>query len=361
MAQQNVTALGGGAGGSVREDLANFISNIDRDETPLSSMIGTTTATSTYHDWLTDQYNDPIGQTVAEGAAFLPFATPEQGSAAAGTRSVMTSRTRLRNFTQIFREQIEVSNTSIAVNTAGVANEYAYQLKKKGVEVRRYREFQLVLFGANSVKNENGQVRRLASLPSWIGGEGTSSSPFNIVNAATAGSPSTTYNTPGTGNSTPTFAGTAAPFAREHVETLVSRMYVNGGKPNILMTSARRRTSVSNVFNSDSTTGPASNTSIRRLDSMESKLNISIAAVITDFGVDLGIVPNYIMDHANGPGNTDIMYMFDSAALKTAMLRPLHTTKLDDAGDGKRGMIVEECTLQVMNPNSVGIIARLAA
>ena len=34
MAQQNVTSLGSGAGGSVREDLANFISNIDRDETP---------------------------------------------------------------------------------------------------------------------------------------------------------------------------------------------------------------------------------------------------------------------------------------------------------------------------------------
>ena len=50
MAQQSVTSLGSGAGGSVREDLANFIFNIDRDETPLSSMAGSTKATSTYHD-----------------------------------------------------------------------------------------------------------------------------------------------------------------------------------------------------------------------------------------------------------------------------------------------------------------------
>ena len=121
MAQQTSPALGKGAGGSIREDLANFVSNIDRDETPLMSMIGSTKATSTYHDWLTDEYADPIAQTVAEGSDFASTG----GSAAAGTDAVHTNRTRLRNFTQIFRAQIAVSNTSVAVDTAGVANEFA--------------------------------------------------------------------------------------------------------------------------------------------------------------------------------------------------------------------------------------------
>lgn len=348
MAQQNVTSLGSGAGGSIREDLANFVSNIDRDETPLSSMAGSTKATSTYHDWLTDEYSDPIAQTVAEGAPFMPTEAPEVGSVAAGTRAEMTNRSRLRNFTQIFRAQIEVSNTSIAVNTAGIANEFAYQLKKKGVEVRRNREYQFVLYGANAVKNESGNVRRLAGIASWVGGG-------NAVNAADG---AVTYATPGTGNTIPTFAGTAAAFDRTHVETLITNMYVNGGKPDMLMTSARRRTSVSREFGSDTTTGAAS---IRRLESMEKKLNISIAAVVADFGVDFAIVPNYVMDHANSAGNNDPMYMFDSSMVKTAMLRPLKVGKLDDRGDGKQALITEECTLQVMNPNAVGIIGRIAA
>ena len=355
MAQQNTANLGGGAGGSIREDLANFVSNIDRDETPLSSMSGSTKATSTYHDWLTDEYATPIAQTVAEGAAFGVVGTSGT-SLAAGTLSEQMNRTRLRNFTQIFRSQVEVSNTAIAVNTAGIANEFAYQLKKKGVEVRRNREFQFVLYGANSVKNETGSVRRLGSLVSWVGGAGTTESPFNIINAATAGSPSTTYSNPGTGDGRPVFTGTAAAFARSQVERLITIMYRNGGKPNMLMTSASQRTGVSNAFNSDTTTGPASNTSIRRLESMEKKLNISIAAVVTDFGVDLGIVPNYIMDLASA---NSVMYMFDSSMVKSAMLRPLSVGKLDDRGDGKQALITEECTLEVMNPNSVGVIGNL--
>jgi len=129
MAQLRVGGTGGlaGAGGSINEDLAQFISNIDRDETPLISAAGKTKATSTYHDWLTDSYRDPIAQTVAEGAAF----TVSGGSEAAGTESVQNARTRLRNFTQIFRSQVEISNTSIAADTAGIANEFSYQLKKK--------------------------------------------------------------------------------------------------------------------------------------------------------------------------------------------------------------------------------------
>ena len=349
MAQQNTGDLGAGLNqGSIREDLANFISNIDRDETPLSSMSGSTKATSTYHDWLTDDYADPIAQTVAEGAAF----TISGGSAAAGTDAAQTARTRLRNFTQIFRAQIEVSNTAIAVNTAGIANEFAYQLKKKGVEVRRNREFQLVLNGANSVKNEAGNIRRLASLVSWTGGG-------NAINSLATGA--VTYTNVGNGDGRPSFGGTGVAFERSHVERAVSAMYVNGGKPNMLMTSARKRTAVSAVFNSDSTTGPASNTSIRRLEAMEKKLNISIAGVVTDFGVDLGIVPNYIMDIANA--NTpaaDFMYIFDSSMVKMATLRPLKVGKLDDRGDGKQALITEECTLQVMNPNSVGVIGNLA-
>ena len=341
MAQQSTTQLGAGGinQGSIREDLANFISNIDRDETPMISAMGSTKATSTFHDWLTDEYADPIAQTVAEGAAF----TISGGSAAAGTDAVATNRTRLRNFTQIFRAQIEVSNTAIAVNTAGIANEFAYQLKKKGVEVRRNGEFQAVLYGANSAKAET-PTRRMGGLASWVG----------VGNAAGGG---TITQGSADGTDRPTFSAATTALTRAHIEGAITSMYRNGGKPNMLMCSAGRRTALSQLFASDTTTQPGG---VRRLEAMEKKLNISIAAVMTDFGVDLGIVPNYVMDIANPAAASNVMYIYDTAMVKKATLRPMKVGKLDDRGDGKQALITEECTIEVMNPNAVGLIGGVA-
>ena len=340
MAQQNVANLGGGQGGSIREDLANFVSNIDRDETPFSSSAGSTKATSTQHSWLTDEYADPLAQTVAEGAAFLTTT----GSRAAGTDSVQSNRTRLFNYTQIFRSQIEVSNTAIAVDTAGIANEYAYQLKKKGVETRRYREFQFVNGGATAVRDLTGNVRRSAGIKAFVG-SGGSAATHNVISVNGG---AITYATPGTGATIPTAAaGTADDLDRNDVEDLMTRMYRNGGKPNVLMCSATTKPIISRLF------GTNMQTSERRLTAMEKKLNLAITGVITDFGFDLGIIPNYMMDLA---GSVSDVFAYDSSMVKTAMLRPLMSTKLDDDGDGKRALVVEECCLEVMNPFSVGVI-----
>ena len=256
MAQQNVANLGGGAGGSIREDLANFISNIDRDETPLMSSAGSSKATSTSHDWLTDSYADPIAQTVAEGSAF----TLSGGSAAAGTDSVQSNRARLRNFTQIFRAQIEVSNTAIAANTAGIANEFAYQLKKKGVEVRRNAEFQGVRYAAGAVKDETGNVRRMGGLASWVGTSGAVD-----VNGGTV----TQGSADGTDRPTATGGTASNTLTRANVESLMTAMYREGGKPNMLMTSAAVKPVISVLFGSDTTT------SERRMTAMEKKLKLS--------------------------------------------------------------------------------------
>ena len=347
MAQQGVFELGGGDGGSVREDLANFVSNIDRDETPFVSSVGSAKASSTTHAWLTDSYRDPLAQAVVEGAAFATTG----GSEAAGTDAVQSNRTRLNNFTQIFRSQIEVSNTSIAVDTAGIANEFAYQLKKKGVEVRRNREFQFVSYNATSTKVDDADgstARRAGGIATWVGAPTTALR--NVVDTASTGA-TISYATPGTGATRPTVSGgTAAVVDRDNIEALMTRMYRNGGKPNVLMCSATTKPTLSSLFSANSTT------SERRLGAMEKKLNIAITGIITDFGFDLGIVPNYMMDLAGAEG---VIYAYDSSKVKSAMLRPLMSTKLDDDGDGKRAIVVEECTLQVMNPNSVGILLRV--
>ena len=340
MAQQRTFDLGNGQGGSIREDLANFVSNIDRDETPFSSSAGSTKATSTYHSWLTDSYRDPLAQAVVEGA---PFMTGTDGDESTGDETMQSSRTRLSNYTQIFRSQIEVSNTSIAVDTAGIANEFAYQLKKKGVEVRRNREFQFVSYNATSTSSDGSSARTAARR---AGGITTWAASGNVVDAAGG---SITYATPGTGATRPTVTADLTSVTRDHIEDLMTAMYRNGGKPNVLMCSATLKPVLSRLFSTSMTTAE------RRVEAMEKKLNLAITGVITDFGFDLAILPNYMMDiTANGAVN--VLYAYDSSKVKSAMLRPLMSTKLDDDGDGKRAIVVEECTLEVMNPNSVGVI-----
>ena len=56
---------------SQREDLANFISMITRDETPFMSSIGKTKATAIYHEWQTDELNAPGNSRISEGTDYV--------------------------------------------------------------------------------------------------------------------------------------------------------------------------------------------------------------------------------------------------------------------------------------------------
>ena len=61
---------------SQREDLANFISMITRDETPFMSSIGKTKATAIFHEWQTDELETPGNSRISEGTDYvIPGAT----------------------------------------------------------------------------------------------------------------------------------------------------------------------------------------------------------------------------------------------------------------------------------------------
>ena len=69
---------GTGPNVSQREDLANFITMITRDETPFTSDIGKSSATAIYHEWQTDTLEAPGDSRIPEGQDFL---APASGGA----------------------------------------------------------------------------------------------------------------------------------------------------------------------------------------------------------------------------------------------------------------------------------------
>ena len=354
------TDLGGqrAAGANIREDLSNMISNIDRDETPFVSSIGTTKATGPLHEWLTDTFAAPAENVAAEGFTV--------DTAAAGSRQ--SARARLDNRSQIYSKHIVSSGTSNRSDTAGVANEFAYQLKKAGVELKRDIEYSLLTWVENG--NENNVVKAAAGgsangeagsvfayASNWInatsGGVLRQISGSSAARAQTGGSNYTSgiANSVFDGSQTVNFAAapTRIAFAKSNLEDLLALMHNDGAKPSMMQVPTMLRVGVSAAF-ADGGSGAAQ----RRIDEMAKKLNISIMGVVTDFGYDIGFTTNYIMDQYSGAANALVVY--EPAKLKRAVLTPMFTEEDKVARYGKAAIMGCEETLEVQNPKSVGMI-----
>ena len=135
-----------------------LISMITRDETPFMSSIGKTKATAVWHEWQTDSLAAPLDSSLNPGADYTEV-NPDFGAGTGGfddgarSENITPNRVRYGNRTQINGKTIAVSGTKRAVDQAGVADEYAYQLKKRGTELRRDLERHLLQTNQGSSNN----------------------------------------------------------------------------------------------------------------------------------------------------------------------------------------------------------------
>jgi len=363
---------------SQREDLANFISMITRDETPFMSSIGKTKATAIYHEWQTDTLEAPGNSKISEGVDYVLPGGVNLGNgglsgAAANAAAQATgaafnvigpNRSRLGNYAQINGKTISVSGTRRAIDQAGVADEYAYQLKKRGTELRRDIESDLihtfqVASGGSQTTNVGTTARTMGGYQSWINNPAT----VNFVGGWEASS------NQGIGTGTVQSAGSVATqpakgaLSLSDIDSVMQKIYEEGGKATKIMVSPKLRRDFSDLMVTDS--------GVRRNIDMDGKLRQSVDIYMSDFG-DLMVVPNYIMGltataqftQNNGTTTlTDVTPINDFSALiydpmwfSIATLRPLQEVDVGQRGDSTIGMMVEECTLEVKNPLGCGAI-----
>jgi hypothetical protein len=326
---------------SEKEDLANFISMVTRDETPFMASIGKSKAKAIYHEWQTDELLAPGSNAVAEGSTF---------STVAGDQAAGGDRTRLGNYTQINSKTVQVSGTKRSIDQAGVADEYAYQLKKVGTEMRRDLELDLV----HSFNDKNGSgTRKMGGFQAYVND--------NVVNAGESGA-YTAPSTKGIGTAGAINRGSADAnldaIELSDVDDIMQTIYETGGKATTLMTSPKNKRELSSKAH-----GTTQNT-VRNVDD-SGKIRQSIELFDSDFG-SIQIVPNYIMglDFNTGSGDTTnskdfTALVYDPSFFKIATLRPLQETEVGQQGDSTIGQIVEECTLAVSSPKSAGMIVGL--
>lgn len=132
-----------------REDLIDIITDVSPDDNPLSTMLGTTTASQTLHEWPEDYLARPTtNSTAIEGAA--------------ATYSDLTQPARRNNITQIIATTYRVSGTERSVSVAGMGDPMDYQAAKALRDWKNKLEFALIRSTAAS--GSSGVARSMTGI-----------------------------------------------------------------------------------------------------------------------------------------------------------------------------------------------------
>ncbi len=134
------------------EDVTDFITSLDPDETYLTNKFGRTSVTSTKHEWLNDNLRPARDNATMEATDF----------------DVQKARPRKRdfNYVQQFMNGYSTSDTTQAVKKYGVKDELAYQFVKCGKETARDLEYALV--NNDTAKAEDTEPSRFGGVTYFL-------------------------------------------------------------------------------------------------------------------------------------------------------------------------------------------------
>jgi len=307
------------AGQNNREDLVDVITLTDPFETPFFSMVQKGTASAVQHEWQTEALQSTAtggGTTYAEGAGF---------SAAS-----VNDRTRLNNLCEIFRKDIQVSNTQRAVRPAGVSDEYLHQVQVAIKEIGRDIEVTLWQGTAGSAIGSTGTVlRTFKTIQDFI-----STNDFTTS--------STAVGATGVGFSSTSWAVGEAMF-----NDCLEQVFLKGGRADTVFCNGAGKRQISNF---GGLIASSSGVARRNIDMSARRLISAVDTYESDFGVVNVILDRFIGQLDGGPGrdteNPDNhMFFMQMDTWEIATLRPLKHVPLPPGGDAIRGMVLTELTL----------------
>lgn len=298
----------------IREQLSDIIYNISPMDTPFMSGIKKGKVANTLFEWQTDALASAANNKVNEG-----------NDVSSGTATAVTATVRVGNYCQISQKDGIISGTQRAVKTAGRKDEFAYQVAKRGKEIKRDMEYALTQNGTYS----STDARQTRGLAGWLAtncsvGAGSGAAP---VAGAT---------------NTAAVAGTSRAFTESLLKTTLQNIYTAGGNPTMLMVGASLKQTVSTF------TGNAT----RMNDADDNALYASVDVYYSDFG-KLKVVPNRFQE-------TTTAFALDMDYFKLNYLRPFNTEELAKTGDADRFMLNVEYGLESNQEAASGQIRDVA-
>lgn len=295
----------------IREDLSDDIWNVAPEEVPFSSNCSRSGADSTKFEWQTDDLAAVSGSTAVEGAdaVFAP-ASPT---------------VRLDNQTAILEKTAKISGTLEATDRAGRGREMAYQVVKRGKEIKRDFEHQLVGLARAKVVGDDSTARVTASYQSWV-----------ATNRNADGAGPT-----GDGSDAPT-DGTQRVFDESMLEDVIDSCWNEGGDPDVIMAGS---------FNKRKITNFSGNSSEQNLERAGKKIINAVSLYESDYGL-MKVVPNRFVRARD-------VLVYQSDMWKIRVLRGMKNTPIAKTGDADKRQVLMEAGLEACNEKASGIIADL--
>ena len=298
----------------IREDLEDVIYDVSPEETPFYTSCAKLKAANTLHEWQTDALRSSAANAHIEGDAT--------------TASARTATSRLGNYTQIFKNAVNIPDTDEGLKKAGRAAEVAYQMLKTAKEQKL--DIEKALFDNNArVAGNSTTARELAGAPAWM--------ITNTNFGANEGADPT-----GDGSDARTDETTAVTaFSQTKFDAVMQSIWEQGGNPDSCYLSA---------FQMNVALGFAGNNNQRSTVKAEDERVIKHMDVyVTPWGT-----VEFIPSRENRSRDVFIM---QSDMWAVGVLRPTKNIALAKTGDSTTRQVTTELTLICKNEKASGIIA----
>lgn len=310
----------------IAEDVENIIFNISPTDTPVLTMAKKKKATATNHQWQTDSLAAAAANRAIEGDD--------------STYATAAPTTMLSNRCQITKKSVMVSGTADAVRKYGRAEEFAYQIAKRGKEIKRDMEFAITQNQASSVGG-SGTARSSAGLESMI--SGNSIEPTTSNTGTTPGYSGGDWAAPTDGTAT----GAGSTLSETYLVQALEAAWTDGGDPSdIVMGSYQKRTIA--------TFGGAQKFAGFYNPKQGAGQGMVIGGVdlyVSDFGEHKLVLDRFM--------RTRTILCLDPDYVSIAWLRPLKFEERAKTGDATRGELLGEWTLVLENPDAHAKVADL--
>jgi len=310
--------------GVAKEDLLEQITNISPYDTPFVSQAPKVGCRHIYHQWLVDTLSTPDLSGAVEGADWSLDTT--------------TAPSRIFNVTMILRKDVGLSMSQRAVDTAGFADQYAYEVQKATKELAI--KLERCVFGAlTTATGASGTARVMKGLQAFV-----------------------TTNTAAAGNN----AGTAGDSTHDgqlsvgDFNDMLNTIYSAGGNPEQVYVSPKVKRQISAFAVPGAAAG---NVYAKNIAAVDKKLIGAIDFYDSDFGLIQIVLDRWVPESTNTVTATASatatggqMFFLSRAINRLAWLRPVQHELVGKRGDSVAGLVVGEVTLEVLAEKADGII-----
>lgn len=302
---------------------ADWISNLSPEDTPFLSLIGKESIDQTSFSWQTDVLALPVENAKLEGEN--------------ATEDTLTPTSVFTNVTQILRKTVKVSDTASATANYGRGNELAYQMAKKGKEIKRDLEHALLTQKAAVNPTSAATARKFAGYQGLIGVDNTGAAAATDSN---------------TGATVVIKSGAAGTFDEDKLFELTYNLYLAGSKANIIMFHPKHAKVFSDLMEKHGKTGEAGATRVRAFGN-DSAIKLYVSTVVDPLGQEFKLIPNRWMPE-------DAIYVFSPEDFTQMVFRASALHDLAKLGSAETKMIEMEVSLRARHPYCAGVLSLVA-